>query len=498
MTSKTKSYILRKDTRNTKSSPTSGQDSISKEKDLMPYWNESCKELSEKLLLLTETDSVDSVSICSNKSVLSVEQTSWFVTKLLAHQSKSWSETSSLLSTSFPVDSTVSENMLVRSAKIRIYPSSESESLFNRFNGLSRYWYNRAVESLKKPGTKASLYDLRSLQSDPTTPSWALDCPQRIREHAFSDAANAVIRAKKTYKKTKKIQCVKYRSKRNPKQGFGFDLASLNEKYLFSNKKWRLHFHVTEELKHVLKQGKEGTRVVKENDRWFIVVPRTVQQKISETQREKYVALDPGVRTFMTLFSPTITGKIGEGDFSRIYRLCLNMDKLISSSFQAKGLKRLNKKRAIRRMRWKIKDLINDLHHKTAHFLCSNFETILIPTFETSDMVKKGHRKIRSKTARSMLTFAHFRFKEFLKAEAEKVGSRVVEVNEAYTSKTCSFCGKIQDIGSKRIMKCSCGAVCDRDINGARGIYLRALRATSVPELAFRDATAELGGVHQC
>jgi len=37
----------------------------------------------------------------------------------------------------------------------------------------------------------------------------------------------------------------------------------------------------------------------------------------------------------------------------------------------------------------------------------------------------------------------------------------------------------------------------DRDVNGARGIYLRALRATSIPSLTARDATVVSDGVHQ-
>jgi len=54
----------------------------------------------------------------------------------------------------------------------------------------------------------------------------------------------------------------------------------------------------------------------------------------------------------------------------------------------------------------------------------------------------------------------------------------VIEVSEAYTSKTCSYCGKMHKIGSKKRMKCSCGADIDRDLNGARGIFLRALAVT--------------------
>ena len=35
-----------------------------------------------------------------------------------------------------------------------------------------------------------------------------------------------------------------------------------------------------------------------------------------------------------------------------------------------------------------------------------------------------------------MLTFAHFRFKQFLKHKAAELGADVMDVNEAYTSKT--------------------------------------------------------------
>ena len=152
------------------------------------------------------------------------------------------------------------------------------------------------------------------------------------------------------------------------------------------------------------------------------------------------------------------------------------MDRLISKKSKAKCKAKRNINKALERLRWKIKDLIDDLHKKTAYFLVTNFDTVLIPTFETSKMVTK----LQSKISRNMLTFAHCRFKDFLKVKAQEYSCRVIEVNETYTSKTCSYCGKIQNIGSKKIMKCSCGICVDRDLNGARGIYLRALAVTPV------------------
>jgi|GEM_PF-3402274 predicted site-specific integrase-resolvase len=41
------------------------------------------------------------------------------------------------------------------------------------------------------------------------------------------------------------------------------------------------------------------------------------------------------------------------------------------------------------------------------------------------------------------------------------------------------YCGTIHKIGSKKRLKCQCGATVDRDLNGARGIFLRALSVTT-------------------
>ncbi len=220
--------------------------------------------------------------------------------------------------------------------------------------------------------------------------------------------------------------------------------------------------------------GLEGTRIVREGSRYFLIMPQRKSAKMSENQRLGAVSLDPGVRTFVTFYSEVLHGKIGEGDFQRIYRLCLNLDKLYSKISQAACQQKRNLRKAAERMRWKIYDLINDLHKKTAHFPCKTFHTVFIPTFETQQMVSK----LNSSVARNMMTFAHYRFKQFLMAKGQEYQCDVQEVSEAYTTKTCSYCGKQHKMGSKKTMKCSCGAHVDRDLNGARGIYLRALAVT--------------------
>lgn len=359
-------------------------------------------------------------------------------------------------------------SIVVRSKKIRIYPKKNSR--IKEFIGLSRYWYNCTVAYLKQKGTKASLFDLRKiLQDRENHENWAFKCPQRIREHAIKKACKAVSNAKVKYLKQKQSQEVKFKKKKDLMQWFGFDKISLKQNFVFCGKN-KIEFRATERLNVDL----EGTEIIQENGRWFVIIPQKRTVKKPENQRFGTVSLDPGVRTFVAYYSEFFHGKIGEGDFNRIFRLCLNIDKMISRMSQCKSKERRSLKKVAQRLRWKIRNLIDDLHKKTASFLVKNFDKILIPTFETKHILQK----LKNKTTRNLLNFAHYRFKQFLKCKAEEYSCEVVEVSEAWTSRTCSYCGKIHPKNSKKTLKCDCGAIVDRDLNGARGIYLRALVAS--------------------
>ena len=122
-----------------------------------------------------------------------------------------------------------------------------------------------------------------------------------------------------------------------------------------------------------------------------------------------------------------------------------------------------------------------------------HFDIILMPSFETSEMVLREARKLRAKSVRSMLSYAHYRFQQFLRWKCWRwncwqTGKQLLLVNEAYTSKTCSWNGEIiANLGGRRVVTGSDGVRVNRDINGARGIFLRALGDTHV----LRDAAQE-------
>ena len=67
----------------------------------------------------------------------------------------------------------------------------------------------------------------------------------------------------------------------------------------------------------------------------------------------------------------------------------------------------------------------------------------------------------------------HYRFRTRLdeRCKLEK-GTNLIICSEEYTSKTCTRCGLLTDVGSSEVYRCSsCNLVIDRDINGCKNIF---------------------------
>jgi putative transposase len=219
--------------------------------------------------------------------------------------------------------------------------------------------------------------------------------------------------------------------------------------------------------------------ILVDKGRWFICF--TVPFEVAVNNNKNFISLDPGVRTFITGFDGENILEIGSGSISKIVIICQRLDKIQSLIAKSKG--RNNK-----RLRWKlrkqsealltrIKNLTNEVHNKASAALTQNYKHIFLPTFETSKMVVKKKRKITSKTARNMLTWSHYRFKQTLKFHALKRGCVIHDVTEEYTSKTCSKCGHVHEkLGGNKKFKCpSCGHSLPRDWNGAINIFIKSL-----------------------
>ena len=78
-------------------------------------------------------------------------------------------------------------------------------------------------------------------------------------------------------------------------------------------------------LAEALPPNHRDGRLTLHNGQYRLAVTFRAHRRTSETQA-RAVALDPGVRTFLTWFSETDAGQIGKHDFGRIQRLCQHLD----------------------------------------------------------------------------------------------------------------------------------------------------------------------------
>ena len=97
-------------------------------------------------------------------------------------------------------------------------------------------------------------------------------------------------------------------------------------------------------------------------------------------------------------------------------------DKLAASSSKRKKKQASRLDKAISRMRRKIKHLQNELHKKSVAFFTREFDAIIIPPFEVSNMINRKTRRITRKTVRKMLCWGHYQFRQRLVAKAEELG----------------------------------------------------------------------------
>ena len=459
------------------------------ERDLEPFWNECVKGMSDLLWLPTKTDSPVLGLTLSNGCVNLTVQNSWFSTKTTFPQSEKWLKTYLPLSTSFRADCTDSGSTNLQSKKIRIYPEPELHKVWKKWLAACRYCFNQAISMQRNSKTRIGKLKLRNMVMQSDLPDWVKEVPCHIKQNAVFDAHQAYLASRDA----------KFRSIRNPQQSIKFNNSNFTSGKWYYNKTKKLNFVMSEPIPTSCEYG---TQLVYKRGAWFAVFPEPIQRRDSNSN--KLIALDPGVRSFLTGYDGDKVIEIGGNDMGRVTRLCQYLDDLISRSTKVNSKRRRQMRRAANKLRDRIQNLVNEVHKKTAHYLTNNYRVIFLPYFETNLMVAKSSRKIRSKTVRNMLTWAHYRFKLTLKHQASKRGCVVIDVSEAHTSKTCGVCGhRHAKLGGNKIHKCpNCGTETPRDANGARNIMLRALRDTSFTVnqdgIAIVSFQALLSNVQEC
>ena len=386
--------------------------------------------------------------------------------------------------------------------KVRLYPTADERVVLRKWIGTARWTYNECLAHANK-GVDKNKKALRasSINEDAKLPEWVYETPYDVRDEAMNDLLKAFATC---FSKGEKFQMT-FRSKRDKTQSITIlkkHWGRAHGAYAFL-KKIKSTENVPDELCADSRLLLDGL------NRWWLCLPEPLVIKTTsarewmgnENQASpsslRVAAIDPGVRTFATIYSAGEVAdvtEVGINDYGRIYNLCRHADKLQSrwAAKECRARKRRGLKKAAKRIASKVRNLVDDLHRKLAAFLVDAYDVILLPKFETQGMVQKANRRISSKTARAMCTWSHYRFRCHLLQKARcRPSVQVRLVSEEYTSKTCGKCGTLhQKLGSSKIYACAnCKTVIDRDSNGARNVLLKHLtELTAVVDSSYKTA----------
>lgn len=453
-----------------KQSPISVQASTSNGTALKPFWNAACAVKSSSLWFPTKTDlqepDTNSFNGCYNVLVENLSP--------LIKQMKSLNSTMTTLypTSQFSVTPITEKETAIVTKKIRIYPKNENK--FKELTDLHRACYNKSISIISKQDDKRK--DTEKREDVRIYCAHWDNFQSNVVQEAFRHATKT--RQRIISDRMKGKQCdYRYKSRREPIQTFY--IQRLPNTGIYPRFTGKTYF--TEKIPDYA-YGKTA-KVRKENGEWYLLCYDTMELTPSITDG-KVCALDPGIRKFQTIYSEDTITMIGDQFYAkRIYPLLLKLDSWISvrDIFKNRYKKLDNQwyhdkmryyEKKIHKLRAKIKHLVTDLHHKTAYYLISNFDIIMIPKFEVSNMVVKGMRKLNNKSVRGMYGLSHYRFRETLDWYCKKYNKVMAVVGEEYTSKTNGFDGSIMNIGSKESFHYS-GNDYDRDINGARNIFIK-------------------------
>jgi IS605 OrfB family transposase len=209
-------------------------------------------------------------------------------------------------------------------------------------------------------------------------------------------------------------------------------------------------------------------RLVKQKNKFYLQVPISIKQQ--EFKKPiNYCGIDPGIRTFMTCFG-------NNGCFEYKHNKIL-LDKLNKKIYYLKQMRSLiihNKRISLNKLETKKINIINEVHWKTINSILSLNDVILYGDIKSHNIVGKSKN---SKLNQDFNDLKFYSFKQRLLYKASFYNKMVVMVNEAYTTKTCSCCGTINNnVGSSEIFNCTkCNKSVGRDVNAAKNILLKGI-----------------------
>lgn len=203
-------------------------------------------------------------------------------------------------------------------------------------------------------------------------------------------------------------------------------------------------------------------RIRRQAGKWYACFSCEVEPEMwPKTGRE--VGMDVGIASLLT----TSDGEHIENP--KWYRSEQSRLRVLQRRVSRREMGGANRRKAVGAVVQQHERIVNrrtDFLKKLVHRLVSSYDRIAVERLQIANMVQNPH------LAKSILDAGWGYFRAHLSFKAECAGKIVVEVAPAYTSKTCSQCGRIFETLTlaQRWVECSCGLSLDRDENAARNV----------------------------
>lgn len=215
------------------------------------------------------------------------------------------------------------------------------------------------------------------------------------------------------------------------------------------------------------KENSSLTTIQYKNNKFYMLVKKKLKIQNHPIKKQKLISLDGGHRTFLSGLSNDHLIEIGDKVDKQIKKKLKKMDKI-------KARKARHKRKHLLKHEKDLSNYINNLHWQTVSYLTTNYNHILLGNYSTKEMVENDKTNKMNKRIGSSLKFFQFRTK--LKYKCLIRGCKFGLIDEYNTTKACSNCSSLNNIGSSKEYKCKhCNHLYPRDINSSKNILLRSI-----------------------
>lgn len=223
-------------------------------------------------------------------------------------------------------------------------------------------------------------------------------------------------------------------------------------------------------------------KFIYQQKKYYFLIPIDIKITKERNPLFNYCGIDLGIRTFATEYGNSRNAEFYHND-KQMKKLNNKIDKLkceikykLKNKIVIKNDKRVRKrvrKRKFIKIEKKKKNVIDELHWKTINNILKENDYIFCGDIKSHNIVRRNKNH---KLNRDFNDLKFYQFKQRLQYKASLISKKIFLVNEFLTTKTCSSCGNVREVGVSKIYKCKkCKLNVDRDMNSAKNILMKGI-----------------------